>query len=211
VVVPAGGIRTDQFAPRLLSGVGGVPLQRRGYVPAEFGIRIGQRRRRTRRGQQRQVIDEQHPGARRTTAHLTPDRPPSDALSYEANGPGALVFAPATDDASNPCVWISDARYADFSAEVAFSSDFSPSLRLAGRDFVAPGAPNSDSACPLPTLADGSRGGRLQIERLGPHVALTIADAHSECWIGNERLSVGVCASELGTVRVTRVSVTRTN
>lgn len=144
-------------------------------------------------------------------AHLTPDQPPGDALGYEANGPGALVFAPTFSDAINPCVWVSDARYADFSAEIAFSSDSSPSLRLGERDFVAPGASNSGSACSLPALADGIKGGRVQVERVGPHVALTIADAHSDCWIGNERLSVGVCASELGPVRVTRVSVTRTN
>jgi hypothetical protein len=38
---------------------------------------------------------------------------------------------------------------------------------------------------------------------------LTIGNAHSECLIGAQRVSVAVCASELGPVRVTSVSVKR--
>jgi hypothetical protein len=142
-------------------------------------------------------------------AHLTPDRPPSAELSYEEAGPGALAFASSPSGAGNPCVWISDARYADFSAEIAFSSGFSPSLRLGNSEFVAPGASNAGEACPLPALIDPVEGGRLQVNRVGNHVALTIAGAHSECLVASERLALGVCASELGPVRVTRVSVKR--
>ena len=151
----------------------------------------------------RDTVDPSRP------AHLTPDRPPSDELTYERGGPGALVFAASESGTGNRCVWISDARYADFSAEIAFSSDFSPSLRLGNSEFVAPGAANVDSVCPLPALAEGNEGGRMLVDRVGPHVTLTIASARSECWVGSERLSVGVCASELGPVRVTRVSVKR--
>jgi len=142
-------------------------------------------------------------------AHLTPDRPPTTELSYEEAGPGALAFASSPSGAGNPCVWISDARYADFSAEIAFSSGFSPSLRLGNSEFVAPGASNAGEACPLPALIDPVEGGRLQVNRVGNHVALTIAGAHSECLVASERLALGVCASELGPVRVTRVSVKR--
>lgn len=141
-------------------------------------------------------------------AHLTPDRPPSKDLSYE-DGAGALAFAPNLGGQRNPCVWISDARYADFSAEIAFSSDFSPSLRLGDAEFVAPGASNAGSACPLPARAEGTAGGRLLLERVGPHVVLTLASARSECSIESERLAVAVCASELGPVRVTRISILR--
>ena len=144
-------------------------------------------------------------------AHLTPDRPPSDDLSYEPGGPGALAFAPSASDAGKRCVWISDARYADFSAEIAFSSSFSPSLRLGNSEFVAPGAANAGSVCSLPTLAEGGAGGRLLVDRVGAHVTLSIAGARSECWIASERVTVGVCASELGPVRVTRVSVKRSD
>jgi hypothetical protein len=138
-------------------------------------------------------------------AHLSPDRAPSDELSYEGNGAGALVFAPAA--VNKPCVWISDARYADFSAEIAFSSAFGPSLRLGSSEFDAPGV--SDAACALPALAEGSAGGRVLIERVGPRVAFSLAGARSECSVGIERLALGVCASELGPVRVTRMSVKR--
>ena len=119
------------------------------------------------------------------------------------------MFAASAIGAGNRCVWISDARFADFSAEIAFSSGFSPSLRLGNSEFVAPSAENAGSACLLPALAEGGEGGRVLIDRVGPHVTLTIASARSECWVGSERLSVGVCASELGPVRVTRVSVKR--
>jgi hypothetical protein len=144
-------------------------------------------------------------------AHLAPDRPPSDDLIYEGSGPGALVFAPSSSGTGNRCVWASDARYADFSAEIAFSSAFSPSLRLGISEFVAPGPTNAGSACALPALAAGSEGGRMLVERVGSHVTLTIAGARSECSIESERVAFGVCASELGSVRVTRLSVERSD
>ncbi|HYP98837.1 MAG TPA: hypothetical protein VER96_09190 [Polyangiaceae bacterium] len=141
-------------------------------------------------------------------AHLAPDQPPSDELIYEG-GPGALAFATNANDTSKRCVWISDARYADFSAEFAFSSGFSPSLRLGSTDFVALDDSNAGSACPLPALSHESGGGRILLERTGPRVVSTVGDAHSECSIGSERVGVAVCASALGPVRVTRVSVKR--
>jgi hypothetical protein len=142
-------------------------------------------------------------------AHLTPDRPPSDALSYELGGPGALVFAPSPSGASNPCVWISDAHYADFSAEIAFSSSFGPSLRLGNTEIVASGAESAGSGCRLPALAEDSAGGRVLLDRVGSHVTLSMASARTECWITSERVTFGACASELGPVRVTRMSVKR--
>lgn len=141
-------------------------------------------------------------------AHLAPDQPPSDALSYEG-GPGALAFAISPRAEPKPCVWISDARYADFSAEFAFSSSVSPSLRLGGTRFVDPSAEDAESACPLPAPSDGAQGGRLVLERKGSHVTLTLANARSECVIGDARVSVAVCASDLGAVRVTQLSVKR--
>jgi len=38
---------------------------------------------------------------------------------------------------------------------------------------------------------------------------LQLGSAHSECLVSAQRLAVGVCASELGPARVTRISVTR--
>jgi hypothetical protein len=140
-------------------------------------------------------------------AHLVPDRAPSVDISYEG-GPGALTFATSAAGVSKPCVWLSDARFADFSAEFAFSSNTSPSLRLGSTQFVDP-AVQADGSCSLPAFSGGALGGRLLLERIGNQAALTIGNAHSECSIGSERLAVGVCASELGAVRVTRVKVKR--
>ena len=141
-------------------------------------------------------------------AHLVPDHAPSEALTYEG-GPGALAFAASTSGSAKTCVWISDALFADFSGEIAFSSGVSPSLRVGTTEFVDPSADNQSGTCQLPALAPSSAGGRILLERNGTHIALTIGSAHSECRVAAERLAVGVCASELGPTRVTLVSVRR--
>ena len=142
-------------------------------------------------------------------AHLVPDRPPSTELSYEGGGPGALVFAASAGGASKPCVWISDARFADFSAEIAFTSDVTPSLRVGNRELVDPRASNAQSACALPAASSGGDVGRVLLERAGNHLALTIGSERSECSLEDGRVPLAVCASELGPVRVTRVAVKR--
>ncbi len=141
-------------------------------------------------------------------AHLVPDHAPSAELSYEG-GPGALAFAPSTSGAAKTCVWISDALFADFSAEFAFSAGESPSLRLGTTEFVDPRVSGAGGACPLPALTAASAGGRILLERVAGHAALTLGNARSECQVGSQRLPVGVCASEIGPVRVTLVSVRR--
>jgi len=141
-------------------------------------------------------------------AHLVPDRAPSAELSYEEAGPGALAFAQSAPGAVKPCVWLSDARFSDFSAELTFSSSESPSLRLGSQQFVAAQASDAGASCALPAVANGA-GGRLSLERLGKQVLFTLGDAHSKCTVGAERLPLAVCASELGSVRVTRLSVKR--
>ena len=143
-------------------------------------------------------------------AHLVPDRAPSNALSYEG-GPGALAFVSSAGATTKTCVWLSDALFADFSAEVEFSSSVSPSLRLGSTQFVDPEASAAASSCLLPALSAAREGGRIQLQRVGNHASLTLGSAHSECLLSSERVAVGVCASELGAVRVTRVHVTRTD
>ncbi|HET7541295.1 MAG TPA: hypothetical protein VFK05_15560 [Polyangiaceae bacterium] len=142
-------------------------------------------------------------------AHLVPDRAPSAELSYEAAGAGALAFAQSAPGQAKSCVWLSDARFSDFSAEVLFSSRESPSLRLGGTSFVAPQTSDANGSCPLPSVGDGGATGRLLLERSGAQVLLSLGDARSNCTIGAERLAVAVCSSELGSVRVTRLSVKR--
>ena len=144
-------------------------------------------------------------------AHLVPDRPPSADLNYEG-GPGALAFASSGSGAAKTCVWVSDALFADFSAEFDFSSSQSPSLRLGTTEFVDAAADVAGGSCLLPALPAqpaNDKDRRIQLQRVGNHASLTIGNAHSECLVGGQRLPVGVCASELGPARVTRVSVKR--
>jgi len=56
--------------------------------------------------------------------------------------------------------------------------------------------------------ADGE-GGRLLLERAGSQAQVSFGSAKSECRVSAQRAAVGVCASELGAVRVTRISVQR--
>jgi hypothetical protein len=142
-------------------------------------------------------------------AHLVPDRAPSAQLSYEDAGSGALVFAQSAPDEAKPCVWISDARYSDFTAEISFSSGESPSLRLGGTQFVAAEASDAGGSCLLPPLGADGQGDQLVLERIGNQARLTLGAAHSNCTVGAGRLPLAVCASELGGVRVTRLSVER--
>jgi len=141
-------------------------------------------------------------------AHLVSDHAPSADLTYE-DGPGALAFAPSASGRAKTCVWISDALFANFSAEFAFTSSQSPSLRLGSTEFVDPKAENGSGGCQLPALSANSEGGRILLERRRTHVALTLGNAHSACELSAERLPVAVCASELGPTRVTLMSVKR--
>jgi len=126
-------------------------------------------------------------------AHLVPDHAPSRELEYEG-GPGALVFEASAPGAAKTCVWISDARFAEFSAEISYSSAAAPGLRLGTTD------------CLLPTGGDG---GRILLERSGIRASLTVGNARGECMVSDARVALGVCASELGQARVTRISVKR--
>ncbi len=140
--------------------------------------------------------------------HLVPDHAPSADLSYEG-GAGALAFATSKAGAAKTCVWISDALFADFSAEFTFSSGVSPSLRLGTTQFVDPAVEDANGACRLPALPADGKDSRILLERVASHASLTIGGAHSECLISAQRLAVAVCASELGPARVTAVSVKR--
>jgi hypothetical protein len=198
-----GGLAPQRFVGMGLDSFAWLTEDARGAVLE--GVRLGSR---SAFSSDIALVTPRDPDDPSRPAHLVPDRPPSADLSYEG-GPGALAFASAASDAAKTCVWISDALFADFSAELDFTSSVSPSLRLGGTQFVDPEARDADSFCKLPALPLGSGGGRIVLERVGNHAALTIDSAHSECLLSSERLPVGVCASERGAVRVTRVSVKR--
>ena len=126
-------------------------------------------------------------------AHLVPDHAPSADFAYEG-GPGALVFAVGAPAAAKPCVWIGDARFGEFSAEISYSSAAAPGLRVGTANCAPPMA---------------GEGGRILLERRGINASLTVGDARAQCTVSEGRIALGVCASELGQVRVTRISVER--
>jgi hypothetical protein len=139
-------------------------------------------------------------------AHLVPDQPPAQSLRYDSTR-GVLHFETASSADAAPCVWISDADFADFSAQIAFSSRTPPMLRFGEQRFLAPSAPGVGATCRLP--ADSSTEGSIRVQRSGSHVSLSMGAATSSCELGVGRLPIGVCGSELGSSEVTAVSVTR--
>jgi hypothetical protein len=149
----------------------------------------------------RDADDAAHP------AHLVPDHPPGTSVQYDSLH-GVLQLAVAESAATRTCVWISDAEFADFSAQVAFSSSAAPTLELGTQQFSDVNSADVDPNCQLPVL-DVSTGGSVLLERSGSHVSLNIDTAHSACDIGSARVPIGVCGSELGPVNVTLISVTR--
>jgi len=155
-------------------------------------------------------------------AHLTPDHPPDDDVSYDSKL-GALQLSKLAAT-SLKCVWVSDAEYGDFSAQIAFSSSTPPALRLGTRTIAGSGSANSNSPCQLPAPASSAgSSGSLTLQRKGKHIAIrvsvTSADMKSveakssSCELdaieSAARVPFGVCQSELDRVTVTRLSITR--
>jgi hypothetical protein len=141
-------------------------------------------------------------------AHLAPDQPPGTSVQYDSVH-GILHFENVEESArsSRVCVWISDADYADFSAEVAFSSQATPTIQLGTQALADPRDSEVDSTCALPLNVAGP--GVLELDRRDGNVRLIIGGAQSTCNLGAGRLPLGVCGSSLGPVQVTRISVTR--
>jgi hypothetical protein len=135
-------------------------------------------------------------------AHLAPDHPLDASIRYDS-ALGVLQFG----SGSATCVWISDAEFADFSAQIAFSSSVTPRLQLGGQQIADPASPAADPNCHLPS-ADASAGS-IQVQRLGNHVSLNIGATHSNCELSSARVPIGVCGSDLGPTEVTSISVQR--
>jgi hypothetical protein len=123
---------------------------------------------------------------------------------------GALSFRATEATSSKSCVWIGDAEYADFSASVEFSSASAPNLRLGPRRVFDAASTDPEAACKLPAF-DGAAadGGVLVLDRRGNHLTLRIGAAQSACEVPSQRLPVGVCQSDFGATRVTRLTITR--
>ncbi len=145
----------------------------------------------------------------RRPAHLAPDHVPSESVRYDSVH-GVLELAQVSDAASRPCVWVTDAEYANFSARIAFSSDTPPTLGLGVTAVSEAGDNDQTSACRLP-VADTSAGGSLELLRRGTRLRINLGAASVTCDVPDARVPLGVCGSRAGDVAVTLLSVTRTN
>ena len=166
------------------------------------GMRLGTRSRFSNDGR---LVELRDPDDSRRPAHLVPDHPPGVDVEYDSQR-GALTFAAG----ATSCVWISDARYADFVASVAFTGPFAPSLRL-GAERLSVSAPSAtETACQLPAFTAGNAASAtLQLERRGAQLSSTIGSSHASCQLPEGRLPFGVCGNEQGAVRVSLITVTR--
>jgi len=146
-------------------------------------------------------------------AHLAPDYPPT-AVNYDS-ALGRLSFSALAADAPATCVWLADADFGDFSAQISFSTQIPPSLRL-GDVKIAQSSAEGGSTCTLPALsAVAASGDRMHLRRTGNHISMQLGSASSTCELGGleapARIPFGLCQSELGPVSVTELDITRGN
>ena len=137
-------------------------------------------------------------------AHLAPDHPPGTDLKYD--GSLELQAAAGTTPA---CVWIADTQYADFSAQIEFSSANPPSLRLGPQAILATAPEQGGAPCQLRSTGQP---GTIHLRRKGTLVSLELGGASGSCELDASltgRVALAVCQSALAATTVTRISVTR--
>ena len=180
-------------------------LDQREQGPVLHGMRLGTRSlfsNDTDLVQQRDADDATSP------AHLSPDHVPGPLSSYDSAS-ASLSFEPTEAGSQPACVWLTDARFADFSAQIEFSG-LAPSLRLGDFSVVDAASPRGEGACTWPAHADAASS-TLTLTRNATHLDVKLGEAQSECTLDDTRLPLAVCASDLGASRVTRLRVTRSN
>ena len=104
-------------------------------------------------------------------------------------------------------MWIADAQYAAFSAQIEFSSAAVPTLKL-GSSQVS--EPDSDATCKLPAPGTGADG-KLEVVRNGAQLQAKVGDQSVSCDVPAERAALALCGSTAGSVAVTALSVRRSN
>jgi hypothetical protein len=137
-------------------------------------------------------------------AHLAPDHPPDAGLQYD----GTLELQVAAS-ATPACVWVADAEYADFSAQIAFSSADPPSLRLGPQGISAVELGRGSAPCELPSTGEP---GTIRLRREGTHVSFELAHTSGSCELDASltgRFAFAVCQSALAATTVTKISITR--
>lgn len=137
-------------------------------------------------------------------AHLAPDHPPGTDLSYD----GSLELH-ATASATPACVWIADAEYADFSAQIQFSSADPPSLRLGPQAISAADPEHEGAPCQLPSTGEP---GTIHLRREGTRVSFELGGVSGSCELDSSltgRVALAICQGALAPTTVTKISVTR--
>jgi hypothetical protein len=179
-------------------------LDQRAKGPVLHGVRLGTR---STYSNDIDLIQERDAEDPTRPAHLVPDHPTSPSLSYDSVN-ASLSFSASEPGAASPCVWLADAAFSNFSAQIAFTNEILPSLRVGSLRLSDPASANHDGACALPAPAD-AQGGTLSLLRSGTRLTLSLGDARSECTVDAARLPIALCGSDLGAVRITLLRVTR--
>jgi hypothetical protein len=141
-------------------------------------------------------------------AHLVPDHPPNGNVHYDGIQ-GVLAFTRVPDNEAKPCVWIADARYANFVARISFSGT-PPTLMVGETPILDAVDQETPGACRVPA-GDANPMGSLELMRRGTRLTIQRGAESTICEVGAERLPLGVCGSQQDSVALTELSVTRTN
>ncbi|MEO6600582.1 MAG: hypothetical protein ABIQ16_11950, partial [Polyangiaceae bacterium] len=179
-------------------------LDQRALGPVLHGVRLGTR---SLFSNDLDLIQERDAEDVTRPAHLVPDHPAGTSVSYDSVH-ASLSFSASEPGTVSNCVWLTDATFADFSAQIGFTSNVLPGLRLGSRWLSDPTSTSHDDVCTLPKQSD-AKGGTLLLLRSGKHLTLSLGDMRSECTVETARLSIALCASDLGIVNITRLRVTR--
>lgn len=133
-------------------------------------------------------------------AHLAPDHVTDGTVSYDAAA-GTLSFTTAAETPT--CVWVADAKYGDFSAEITFSTEAPPALRL-GATAIDVSAP-----CAPPALPAGEK--TLSVRRTGAQLTLSASDAKATCELADAttRMPFAACQTAAGATAITNILITR--
>jgi len=176
-------------------------------IPVTRGVRLGTR---SRFSNDVSLVSLRDPEDPQLPAHLAPDHPPGSDVQYDG-ALGILTFAAVAAGASSTCVWIADARYADFSARIELASSTLPTLRIGPQSISDATSSDADPACVLPAASDNPKpDGTLLLERRGTQLSLSVGTLRSSCQIPTGHLPFGLCQSQLGPTQVTQLSVIRT-
>jgi hypothetical protein len=181
-------------------------LDQRPPGPVLHGVRLGTR---STFSNDVELVQERDSEDTTRPAHLVPDHPPGTLLSYDSVN-GIVSFAAGEAGVTPTCVWLADAEFSNFSAQVAFQGGVLPALRVGAHWAFAPASAPNESGCALPPSNDAD-GGTLLVQRNGTRLEMSLGSARTECSVGSSRSAIALCGSSQGAVHIARLRVTRTD